>query len=660
MLELLDWPGFDDLGLTGWLILLWLGLMLATSIWAPRAALLRLSIAGTILALLLRYLVWRLTETIPDAEDYSFGAIWRWIFLLVELPALGGIVLLWLFQSRFVDRSAQATRLAAAMTEHPMVDVFVPTYNEAEAILERTIAGAQQMTYSRFRIWLLDDGKRETMRALAAQMKVGYLARPDNAHAKAGNMNYALAHVMALDEKPAYIGILDADFVPTPAFLSRTVPFFSDPGVGLVQTPQHFFNPDPLQVNLKAERILPDDQRFAQCVDLPARDAWGIATSCGTSSIVRVESLLQIGGFPYESVCEDTLTSVKLWTLGQRTVFLNEPLTQGLAVEGVAELLGQRGRWSLGNMQIVRSDWGPFSRKRLPFLGRLFLLSMISGSIVSPVMRLLIIASPAVYLCFGVLAIPVDVTALALYLGPFLLAHYVGLAWISRGANLPIITEAITTIEYFSTFRAGLVGLFKPKGHKFKVTAKGIQRDAAVIHWNIVGALICPIIVYIVGMIYNIAIYPAQIENSESLLIVGLWCYYNILLLICAIYMAIDLPRTSRQDIFHVGLPARLRIGDDDRRCVVRTLSPSAATIDLPGWRPVPGNETIALVLSNGFRLPVGGVQVDKRRVELTFAIDRAEADRLSRFLFSGSAINSVEQCSMPRAFWTAILRTVR
>ncbi len=659
-MEMLDWPGFDEFGLSGWLILPWLLMLVATSLWAPRAPLLRLAIAGTILALLVRYLVWRLTETIPEAGDLSFSAIWRWIFLSVELPALGGVILLWLFQSRFVDRSAEASRLAAAMTDHPMVDVFVPTYNEAEAILERTIAGARQMTYPRFRIWLLDDGKRESMRVLAGQMGVGYLARPDNAHAKAGNMNHALAHVMALDERPAYIAILDADFVPTPAFLSRTVPFFGDPGIGLVQTPQHFFNPDPLQVNLKAERILPDDQRFAQCVDLPARDAWGVATSCGTSSIVRVASLLEIGGFPYESVCEDTLTSIKLWTLGQRTVFLNEPLTQGLAVEGVAELLGQRGRWSLGNMQIVRSDWGPFSRKRLPFLGRLFLLSMLSGSIVSPVMRLLIIVSPAVYLFFGALAIPVDVNALALYLGPFLLAHYIGLAWVSRGANLPIITEAITTIEYFSTFRAGLIGLFKPKGHTFKVTAKGIQRNTAVVHWNIVGTLVCPIVLYVAGIVSNVAIYPAQIDNTESLFIVGLWCYYNILLLVCAIYMAIDLPRSSRQDVFHVGLPARLRVGDDDRRCVVRTLSPGFATIDLPRWEPVPSGSTMVLVLPNGFRLTIGGVHVDRRRVELAFDLDRAEASRLSCFLFSGGAINSVEQCSMPRAFWTAVLRAVR
>ena len=75
----------------------------------------------------------------------------------------------------------------------PLVDVFICTYNEEEAILERTIIGALSMDYPRYRVWVLDDGRRAWLEALCERLGSGYLTRPDNAHAKAGNINNGLA-----------------------------------------------------------------------------------------------------------------------------------------------------------------------------------------------------------------------------------------------------------------------------------------------------------------------------------------------------------------------------------------------------------------------------------------------------------------------------------
>ena len=66
----------------------------------------------------------------------------------------------------------------------------------------------------------------------------------------------------ALPEPPDFISILDADFVPTPHFLTRAMALFHDDDVGIVQTPQHFINPDPIQANLAATDVWPDEQRF--------------------------------------------------------------------------------------------------------------------------------------------------------------------------------------------------------------------------------------------------------------------------------------------------------------------------------------------------------------------------------------------------------------
>jgi cellulose synthase (UDP-forming) len=117
-------------------------------------------------------------------------------------------------------------------------------------------------------------------------------------HAKAGNINHALKHIGALPNPPEFVSILDADFVPTPQFLKRAMLLFRDSTIGVVQTPQHFVNPDPIQINLGATKFWPDEQRFFFDIVLPAKDAWSAAFCCGTSSIVRMAPLMEIGGFP--------------------------------------------------------------------------------------------------------------------------------------------------------------------------------------------------------------------------------------------------------------------------------------------------------------------------------------------------------------------------
>ncbi|MCV4777011.1 hypothetical protein OFM21_30000, partial [Escherichia coli] len=86
--------------------------------------------------------------------------------------------------------------------------------------------------------------------------------------------------------------------------------------VGVVQTPQHFFNPDPIQSNLSLARVWPDEQRFFFDIVMPSKDAWGGAFCCGTSSILRFEPLMRVGGFPTDSVTEDYLVSLRLNEIG--------------------------------------------------------------------------------------------------------------------------------------------------------------------------------------------------------------------------------------------------------------------------------------------------------------------------------------------------------
>lgn len=91
-------------------------------------------------------------------------------------------------------------------------DIFVTTWNESVDILRYTLLAAKQVAYTRH-IWLLDDGNRPEMAALAKELGVKYLTREDRCHAKAGNINHALSHSNA-----EFIAIFDCDHAPSPDF----------------------------------------------------------------------------------------------------------------------------------------------------------------------------------------------------------------------------------------------------------------------------------------------------------------------------------------------------------------------------------------------------------------------------------------------------------
>ena len=126
------------------------------------------------------------------------------------------------------------------------------------SILEQTIVGAMSLNYPNARVWICDDGRRAWLKRLCEQHGCGYITRNDNAHAKAGNINHAVVQLYNSGQPPEFISILDADFVPKPDFLTRCLALMRDPGVGVVQTPQHFVNPDPIQGNLALNGIWPD------------------------------------------------------------------------------------------------------------------------------------------------------------------------------------------------------------------------------------------------------------------------------------------------------------------------------------------------------------------------------------------------------------------
>jgi cellulose synthase/poly-beta-1,6-N-acetylglucosamine synthase-like glycosyltransferase len=346
------------------------------------------------------YMDWRTGILFHASPDDIHGAVWVWYFYIFEYAAFGEFLLMLLQITRLTDRAPEADQYERHLrsldpSALPEVDAWVATYNEELPIVEKTIIGLKHLDWpkDKLKIFVLDDGRRDWLRDLCAEHGIQYVTRPDNRDRKAGNHNHALTVSTA-----PFIVSMDADFVPFPNFIYRTIGFFRDPTVAVVQTPQCFYNAEVMRKNLGLVKYLPDELDFFYRVMQPCRDAWDAAFYCGSAALIRRQAILDIGGFMTVTDIEDQATAVKLLSKGYKTRYLNEQLSAGLAAESNAVLHDQRNRWARGSLQILFTDFGPFGRG-LRVIHRLFFLqSHWVMSCLSPITYLL---CPILFLWFG-------------------------------------------------------------------------------------------------------------------------------------------------------------------------------------------------------------------------------------------------------------------
>ncbi len=502
-------------------------------------------VSAAVIAMILTYLGWRGAMTL-DLETPLRAALSLGFYALEVTSNISAIVVM-LVLTRYKSRSKEADDNRRWLRDQkPKVAIFIATYNEPIEILERTITGAKNQNYPA-RIYMLDDGRRPEVGELCKRRNVTWLTRADNRHAKAGNMNAAIKSLIERGELPDYVAILDADFVPLPLFLARSLTLFHDPHVGVVQTPQHFFNPDPLQHRIKAHLDLPDEQRFFFDTLLPAKDGWGAAFSCGTSSIVRTSALLEIGGFPTDSITEDMLLSIRMKRFGYHTAYLNEQLSLGLAPEGLAEFCTQRVRWCVGAMQIVRGRDGVTARSGLGWIDRMNLIDTLlywTGSFPFRVACLLV---PILYWTAGLTVMSANIEGLMSFLLPKILIESFAIAWYSRGRLLPILTDASQLLIAPEIMMASFHTLLWPGERPFKVTAKGGDRSRTVIHWWMLWRFAGVLIATSLGMFLSYYTPLAPTFFSDQKGVVAFWSVYNILVCVVGILVSIETPRRSNE-----------------------------------------------------------------------------------------------------------------
>jgi cellulose synthase (UDP-forming) len=605
-----------------------------------------------------RYLDWRFFETVQPARGAWYEIGWIWLCFAVELLAVADQLLLYITFLRPTDRRDEADAHEARLralppAELPSVDVFIPTYNETIEVLEKTIIGALCLDYPNVSVWVLDDGRRPWLKNFCEAKGAGYLTRPDNSHAKAGNINHALVHTSG-----QFVAIFDADFVPQRNFLMRTIGFFTDPSIGIVQCPHAFYNHDPMQANLAMRKAIPDEQRFFFDAIMPSRDGWDAAFCCGSNSLTRRAALDAIGGsLPTNSITEDMLLTLTLLREGYVTRYLCERLAFGLAPENVDAFFVQRQRWARGAIQILYLRNGPFGRK-LALMQRLLFLPThwLSVGLQSLVAALV----PIVFLWTGTSPVA-NVTAgqIVYYLIPAILAVMGGIGVYAPGHLFPLAAQVLGLLQSFKILPSVLLTLIKPRGHAFKVTPKGTAARQSTYARGIFWSVAAMMLLTISGLVLN-ALPEWRIANAAVLPIVAFWAANNVVVLFLTCMMTLQAPTQRDQERFEFDEPISIFSGAgalSTGRVRDMSLSGLAIMVDQERALMVQAGEPLRLFISEvGF---VSGRVVRRRGRFLAVKfelIESVEHDLLIRKLFT----SGLDTTSVSVSTWSATIAMLR
>lgn len=564
-------------------IALLIGAILLLPLFKPQNLLVRRGLILVVLALSIRYLWWRVTETLPPVAqpaDFVFGLL----FLLLELMLAFStyICLITFWRHRDNTPMAEQNELRSHVSaDMPAVDVFIPTYNESWEVLERSILGAKALDYPNFKVWVLDDTRRDWLRDKCAAMGVRYLRRDDNKGAKAGNLNNALA-VSKTETDAPFIMVLDADFVPKRKFLRRVVGFFEDPQVALVQTPQFFFNPNMLQHNFMLSESWVDEQRFFFDTLQPAKDAWDVSYCCGTSFVARRAAIEHIGGYPTETITEDILLSFKLIDAGYVTRYLNEKLSNGLAPETIAEYIKQRSRWGIGAIQSLFVKVGPFGRNNLDLMHRFLFLETANYWLSLPTFCLFGLIAPLLYWYGGISILRADAADYAFHFMPAFFSSTALFVWVSSGRIVPILTDLTEFVCASRVAPSVWSALLFRKVQTFRVTSKGLQTDRVQINWTVMleaGALF--VLTAFAILAFRSSLIEGRLPDGGDPTLYTFWSCWNLLILSLVMLLAVERPRQRREERFDLNEPANLYWKGQRHSTWLLDMSVSGARIDL-------------------------------------------------------------------------------
>lgn len=525
------------------------------------------------LLLLARYMFWRFTSSLDLASGIE-------IFLgytLVLAESYTWLVLIFGFIQTAWPLQRKPVPLKTDIQSWPHVDVFIPTYNEPLSVVKPTVYAARGLDWpgDKINVYLLDDGHRPAFEAFAQEAGVNYISRPDNAHAKAGNINHALQQTHG-----EFIAIFDCDHIPTRSFLQTSMGWFEqDPQCALVQTPHHFFSADPFERNFNLFRQMPNEGNLFYGLIQDGNDYWNSAFFCGSCAVIQRKALLEVGGIATETVTEDAHTSLKLHAKGYNSVYLSNIQAAGLATETLADHIGQRIRWARGMAQIFRVD-NPFLKKGLTAFQRVCygnaMLHFFYG-----LPRLLFLIMPMAYLYFEFhLLNAAAVTILSYALPQLIIASYTN-SIIQGRYRRSFWSEVYETVLSWYIVLPTTLAFINPRLGKFNVTSKGGLINQGYFDANIARPYLILLLINLIGFVIGLArLFFWNTYETGTVLMNMLWCSLNLAILGAAVGVATEAVQKHIHHRVRMVIPAFLRLpGGHTLNCHTEEYSSAGLTL---------------------------------------------------------------------------------
>ncbi|SFV17236.1 cellulose synthase (UDP-forming) [Methylobacterium sp. 174MFSha1.1] len=591
----------------------------------------------------LRYILWRVTDTLPSPGDpVSFG--FGLLLLLCELYCVFILFVSLIINAEPLRRPPPAAVPAADL---PTVDVFVPSYNEDAEILAMTLAAARQMNYppDKLTVWLLDDGgtdqkcadpnpekaqaardRRAALQALCRDLDARYLTRARNEHAKAGNLNNGLS--LATGD---LVLVLDADHVPFRSLLAETVGYFAeDPKLFLVQTPHAFLNPDPIERNLKTFERMPSENEMFYAVTQAGLDKWNGSFFCGSAALLRRTALDEAGGFAGITITEDCETAFELHSRGWTSAYVDKPLIAGLQPDTLADFIGQRSRWCQGMFQILLLKNPALQRGLKPIQKLAYLSSMTFWFF--PVPRLVFMFAPLLHIFFDLKIFVASVDESIAYTATYIVINLMMQNYVYGKFRWPFVSELYEYVQGLYLSKAIVSVIWSPRKPTFNVTNKGATLD----HDHL-SALSLPFFaVYgllLTGCVVAAWRYLFEPGVTNLMLVVGLWNLFNLLTAGAALGVCAERRQLERTPSLAIARRGQLTLGGRAVDVAIERVSAEACNVRMPaaflapgaGHRPVPGTLTV---------VPVAGARPAGALPVVLGPVERSGADAVCRLAF--------------------------
>jgi cellulose synthase (UDP-forming) len=522
-------------------------------------------------------------------------------------------------------------------SEWPHVDLLIPTYNEPLSLVRYTALAALNIDYppEKLHVYILDDGTRDDFSEFAAEAGVGYVTRVEHGHAKAGNINHALTMMSS-----PYVAIFDCDHVPTRSFLQVTLGWMlADSRLGMLQTPHHFYSPDPFERNLLQYKTIPNEAELFYGIVQDGNDFWNATFFCGSCALIRRAALDAVGGIATETVTEDAHTSLRMQRQGYNTAYINIPQAAGLATESLAAHVGQRIRWARGMIQILRTD-NPLFGRGLKFTQRLCYFNAMAHFLYS-VPRLVFLLSPLVYLLLGRTIIPGYWVAILAYAFPHLILASLTNSRIQGRHRHSFWNEIYESVLAPYILAPTLLALINPKLGKFNVTSKGStlgqtqfdRKIATPTRWllmlNFCGLLAVPYRLFVTDP-----------DHPGAVIMNMAWVLFNIVILGVAAAVALEQKQRRGSVRIEARIPVRITASAGQQfHADSIDMSVGGASVKVPAKSRFAVGEMLMVAFpattgSDEIRAQVVGMANETLRI--AFQLDTiAEQEILTRALYS-------------------------